>query len=58
MNERPRCEICADCKEEWPNDKELADLKAELLLTKHALANATAALHGTRQHVTEVNQDG
>lgn len=39
-------------------EAENADLKAELLLTKNALANATAKLHGTRQHVYEVNQDG
>ena len=29
-------------------------LEQELTLTKHALANATEALHGTRQHKTEV----
>lgn len=39
-------------------EKAATEIKAELLLTKHALANATAKLHGTRKHATEVKIDG
>ena len=49
----------ADNKEELIKlRKENKELKMELLMAENALANATAALHGARQHVTEVNQDG
>jgi len=37
---------------------EITELKGELLLTQNALANATAKLQNSRQHRTEVNQDG
>lgn len=49
-------------KEKWEEFDNLymecESLKAELTLTKHALANATAKLHGSRQHSIEVKIDG
>ena len=34
--------------------EKIESLRDELTITKNALANATAKLHGTRQHITEV----
>lgn len=54
------CSVCTKCTDEWisDQDKKIKDLKAELLIAENALTNARADLHGTRQHVTEINQDG
>ena len=38
------------------HDNDFGTMYAELTLTRNQLDNATAKLHGTRQHVTEVNQ--